>query len=75
MSNVNLTPPPQWICERQIPTPQTKDGCAPAITATYEYASFANMVSTAHFPRCGVIEIGVYGLNGEDRRKDEQQNH
>lgn len=49
-----------WVCEHQIPTPQTKDNCAPAITATYEYASFANMMDTAHYPRMGVIEIGHY---------------
>ncbi len=48
------------MCEENIPIPQTKDKCAPAITATYEYASFANMVTTAHFPRMGVIEIGHY---------------
>lgn len=56
----NSTPPTKWICEEQIPTPQTKDGCAPAITATYEYASFANMFYTWHYPRMGVIEIGHY---------------
>lgn len=53
-------PPPVWICEEQIPIPVTKDGCAPAITATYEYASFANMISTKHYPRMGIIEIGEY---------------
>lgn len=52
--------PPGWRAQRQIPTPQTKDGCAPAITATYEMASFANMFDTGHFPRMGVIEIGEY---------------
>ncbi len=57
--NKNIIPP-LWICEEKIPIPQTKDGCAPAITATYEYASFANMVTTAHFPRMGVLEIGHY---------------
>ena len=57
--NSNFTPR-KWICEENIPIPQTKDKCAPAITATYEYASFANMVTTAHFPRMGVIEIGHY---------------
>ena len=59
MRNNKFTPP-QWICKKQIPTPQTKDGCAPALTATYEYASFANMFDTGHYPRCGVIEIGDY---------------
>lgn len=51
---------PHWICERQIPTPQTKDGCAPAITATYYLASLANMFDVGHYPRMGVIEIGHY---------------
>ncbi len=50
----------KWVCERKEPTPQTKDGCSPAITATYELVSLANMFSTAHFPRMGVIEIGHY---------------
>ena len=50
----------KWICEQQIPTPLTGGGCAPAITATYEYASFANMFDTGHYPRMGVIEIGHY---------------
>lgn len=58
--NKNNFTPRNWICEENIPIPQTKDKCAPAITATYEYASFANMVTTAHFPRMGVIEIGHY---------------
>lgn len=49
-----------WKCIKQIPTPQTKDGCAPALTATYEYVSFANMFDTGHYPRMGVIEIGDY---------------
>lgn len=43
-----------------MPIPLTADGCAPALTATYEYASFANMISTAHYPRMGVIEAGEY---------------
>lgn len=50
----------RWICQYQIPTPQTKDGCAPSLTATYEYASFANMFDTGYYPRMGVIEIGKY---------------
>lgn len=58
--NNKFTPPATWKCEYIIPTPQTKDGCAPALTATYEYASFANMFDTGHFPRMGVIEIGYY---------------
>jgi len=65
MSINKITPPRNWICEEQKPIPQTKDECSPAITATYEYASFANMVTTAHFPRMGVMEIGHY----------EQQDH
>ena len=60
MSINKFTPPRKWICEEKLPTPKTKDGCCPAITATYEYASFANMVTVAHFPRMGVIEIGHY---------------
>ena len=56
----NKNHPPQWQCCKQIPIPLTTDGCAPAITATYEYASFANMISTAHYPRMGVIEVGDY---------------
>lgn len=60
MKNNNLTTPPHWIYEERIPIPQTKDGCAPAITATYEYASFANMISTAHYPRIGILEAGYY---------------
>lgn len=59
MSKVRFAPP-VWICEEQIPIPVTKDGGAPAITATYEYASFANMISTKHYPRMGIIEIGEY---------------
>lgn len=50
----------KWIPTIRIPTPKTKDGVAPAITATYDFASFANMVSTAHYPRMGIIEIGYY---------------
>lgn len=50
----------KWICEEKIPTPTTKDGCAPVITAPYARVSFANMIETAHFPRMGVIEIGRY---------------
>lgn len=49
-----------WKCIEQIPTPQTKDGCAPALTSTYEYASLVNMFDTGHYPRMGVIEIGDY---------------
>lgn len=56
----NISPPPHWICDENIPTPQTTDGCAPAITATYGFASYANMVATAHFPRMGLIVIGHY---------------
>ena len=58
----------KWICEKQVPTPQTKDGCAPALTATYDYASIANMFDTSHYPRMGVIEIGRY--EDEDRPSD-----
>lgn len=49
-----------WKCKKQIPTPQTTDRCAPAITATYNNATIANMMDTGHFPRMGVIEIGDY---------------
>ena len=56
------TPPNnlKWICEEQRITPQTRDGNAPAITATYEYVSFANIMTVAHFPRAAVIEMGHY---------------
>lgn len=54
----------RWRYEKRIPTPQTRDGCAPAITATYDYASVANMLDTRHFPRMGVIEIGDYEDEG-----------
>ncbi len=50
----------KWICEEKLLTPKTKDGCCPAITATYEYVSFANIMTTAHYPRMAVIEIGHY---------------
>ena len=55
----NNSTPPLWICEEQIPTPQTKEGLAPCLTATYEHISFANL-RAGHFPRMGVIEIGHY---------------
>ena len=61
--SINKFTPPNWICEEQYTIPVTKDGCAPAITATYEYASFANMISTAHYPRMGVLESGYYEEN------------
>ena len=60
MNNKQFAPPREWRCRKKIPTPQTKDGFAPALTATYEYASFANMFDTGHYPRMGVIEIGEY---------------
>lgn len=56
----NKFTPPHWICEERRLTPLTKDGCIPAITATYEYMSFANIMTVAHFPRAAVIEIGYY---------------
>ena len=34
--------------------------CVPAITATYAYVSFANIITTAHYPRPAVIEFGHY---------------
>ena len=39
---------------RQVGLPTTADGCVPAITATYEHCSVANMLNTKHYPRMGV---------------------
>ena len=50
----------KWICEERIPTPHTADGLAPAIKSIYWKVSLANMLSTAHFPGLGIIEIGHY---------------
>lgn len=37
-----------------IGLPVCADGTAPAITATYDYMSVANMIGTQHYPRMGV---------------------
>lgn len=63
MRDNKFTPPHtkrKWICEERKLTPQTKDGCCPAITATYAFVSYANIMTTAHFPRAAVVEIGRY---------------
>ena len=39
---------------RNTGSPLTKDGCAPTLTATYEFGSVANMLNTKHYPRMGV---------------------
>ena len=46
----NNLPPPN----RLIGLPVTADGMAPAITATYDWCSVANMLNTKHYPRMGV---------------------
>lgn len=61
----------KWICEKRIPTPQTADGLAPAIKSIYWKVSFANMLSTAHFPGLGIIEIGHYEDESEDTASNE----
>ena len=39
---------------RQVGLPTTADGNAPALTATYDFVSVANMLNTKHYPRMGV---------------------
>lgn len=75
MNMIKSTPPTHWICEEKRVSPLTKDDCIPAITATYQYVSFANIWTTAHFPRAAVIEIGKYvkeEWNDNWREKDGQ---
>lgn len=58
----------RWNAKVSWPTPTTVDGCAPTLTANYNSASFANMISVAHYPMMGVIEIGEYEEVNSDKR-------
>lgn len=57
-----------WIVEEIIVTPLTKDNCVPDLTTRYSNCHVANMLSTAHYPMGGVIEIGHY--EQDNRRKE-----
>lgn len=59
-----------WIVEEIIVTPLTKDNCIPALTTRYSNCHIANMLSTAHYPMGGVIEIGHYEERKDGWRKD-----
>lgn len=37
--------------------PKTVDGCSCTITATFDRTSLASLLSTAHFPKGGVLII------------------
>ena len=40
-----------------MPTPVTRTGMSPTITAAYPAISAANIMDLSHFPKMGVIDV------------------